>query len=404
MGLACASSYTPRSGPEIREVATGSEMVYARDGRTFDRIEDAVRGNDQAEAFAQAYANGTRWGLRWASAGLVGISVGAAVAISEGRDSSSLAPGLVTLIAAAIVYTYGLVRFFQAAPLRLDAINAYNDAVAAVGAVPIPRRPTAFFYGKDLSPELLEQYDRVVVDPDQPEPLPQSTRAKLFAYVSLGEVNPSRAFRKDVQNAWILGKNEAWGSAIVDTRSEAWRDFVLTRVIDPAYQRGFRGFFFDTLDSFTLVTSAPDEVEAHLRGLASIIIAIERRHPDVKILLNRGFDLLPLVGGVDGLVVESLFDTWDPTTHNFVPVPLDESAALKKKLEEVRATYGLPITVIDYLPTDPIDRRRAAAQRIFDLGFDPWISAPALDEVGVGCVSGADHGLSGRSCGKPAIP
>jgi hypothetical protein len=59
-----------------------------------------------------------------------------------------------------------------------------KDARAEEGS----RASTAFFYGRDLPPELVEHFDRVVVEPDNLTALPTGG-AKLFAYVSLGEVN-----------------------------------------------------------------------------------------------------------------------------------------------------------------------------------------------------------------------
>jgi hypothetical protein len=241
--------------------------------------------------------------------------------------------------------------------------------------------PTAFYYGPNIPAALLDAYDRVVIEPDNVPTLPRA-RAELFAYVSLGEVNRTRGFRKDLPLALILAPNETWNSDIVDTRAPIWHAFVVDRIIEPLWARGIRGFFFDTLDSYTRTTTRADEREAHRRGLARIIADVKTRHPNAKILLNRGFELLPIVPPVDGFVVESLFWAWDRK-----PAP-EESEQLLTRLREIRARYHLPIAVIDYVPADHGKERHEAAARIFALGFDPWITSPALDEIGVSMISG----------------
>jgi hypothetical protein len=256
---------------------------------------------------------------------------------------------------------------------------------AAGEASAAPHVATAFYYGTALPLELVDHFDRVVVEADNIHALPAASRAQLFAYVSLGEVHRSRPWYRDLPPNSILAANTAWGSDVVDTRSPAWRDFVATRVIDALWDRGFRGFFFDALDSYERVTTDPAERARHAAGIAAIVDAVRSRHPGARVLLNRGFDVLPLLASPpDGLVVESLFQTGDPAGRSYRAVPAAESQALLRRLAEVRARWNLPIAVIDYVA--PVDRqgRVADARRILDAGFDPYVSTPALDSIGVG--------------------
>lgn len=276
--------------------------------------------------------------------------------------------------------------WLSAAVIALAVLVSPRAARAQATGSGAPHVATAFFYGAKLPNELLAHFDRVVVEPEHVSvlPSPRTTRAQLFAYVSVGEVNRSRPWRAQVPEALVIGRNDAWGSDIVDTRSPQWRSFLLDRVVEPLYARGFRGLFLDALDSFHRVTTAPADVARHLRGMADIVAAIKRRHPDVKILLNRGFDLLPLLSvGVDGLVAESLFQTASPSGA-YAAVSPDECQALLRSLGDARARYGLPITVVDYVPASEPDLRRRDALRIWRLGFDPWVATPSLDSIGVG--------------------
>jgi hypothetical protein len=255
-------------------------------------------------------------------------------------------------------------------------------ASRAAEAADPPHVATAFYYGPRVPNELLSHFDRIVVEADALPRPPSGGRAQPFAYVSVGEVHPGRAWRKDVPAALILGQNGRWGSDIVDTRSAAWRDFLVERVVDPIYAQGYRGLFLDALDSHRLLAKGADD-PAFAAGVAAIIRAIRARHPDLQILMNRGFDVLPLLDHPpDGLVAESLFRTHDGDAYRAVPPA--ETDRLREALRDVRARWKLPIVVIDYVRAGDRDLRRATAARIYAEGFDPYVSTPALDGVGVG--------------------
>jgi hypothetical protein len=256
------------------------------------------------------------------------------------------------------------------------------QAVGAGG----PHVATAFFYGAKPPRELFAHFDRVVVEADHLDtlPAPGTTRAQPFAYVGVGEVHRSRPWRGDLPPSLVIGHDDVWGSDIVDTGSPAWKTFLLERVVEPLYARGFRGFFLDALDSYRKVAGDAAAIARHVRGTADIVMAIKRSHPDVKVLLNRGFDVLPFVGArVDGLVAESLFCTATPDGR-YSAVSTAESDALLRELEGARALYGLPIAVIDYVAPNQPEQRRADALRIWRQGFDPWVATPSLDSVGIG--------------------
>ncbi|HEY4542161.1 MAG TPA: hypothetical protein VIG66_07310, partial [Noviherbaspirillum sp.] len=80
----------------------------------------------------------------------------------------------------------------------------------------------AFYYGPNPPLADLAAFDVAVVEPDHvPDPRPHARaesdgRHQLFAYVSLGEVQPSRAWYRDLPPGALRGTNEAWGSRVID--------------------------------------------------------------------------------------------------------------------------------------------------------------------------------------------
>jgi len=194
-------------------------------------------------------------------------------------------------------------------------------------AQPAPKVATAFYYGPRLPRELAQHFDRVVVDVDNLTAWPSPCKAELFAYVSLGEVGAGRPWRRRVPDGVVVARNAEWGADIVDVRRPAWRAFVLDQIVPAVLKKGIRGLFLDTLDSFELFEHDEAQWPSHQRALAEVIDAIRARHPDLKVLMNRGFGILShLTRPPDGVVAESLFYTADAEGKQYRPVPADESA------------------------------------------------------------------------------
>ncbi len=247
----------------------------------------------------------------------------------------------------------------------------------------------AIFYGKSPPWDELKAFNVVVVEPDHgfhPKEY-QTANSELFAYVSLGEVLPTRAYAKHIPQAWIIGENTAWHSQIVNQAQDGWVEFVLTNLIDPLWKQGYRGFFLDTLDSYQLVQQDERFQQQQQNGLVAVIQAIKQRYPKAKLLCNRGFELLPhIYQDIFALAVESLFQGWNPSIQKFVPVAPQARDWLLEQLSSFREQYNLPIVVIDYLPPEKRKEARVVAQKIHELGFIPWVTTPELNALGVGAT------------------
>lgn len=263
-------------------------------------------------------------------------------------------------------------------------------------ALPGLARPTAaslpavaFFYGSELPWTELAAFDWVVVEPELAGPPPTDTaaRTEVFAYISVGEVHPTRSWFAAVPDSWRAGTNPDWGSTVIDQAAEAWPAFYVERVVRPLWAAGYRGFFLDTLDSWRLVADSDTAAASQRAGLVRVIRAIRSAFPDARLFLNRGFEILPEIhAAVVGVAAESLYRGWDPREKRFRAVDPAERTALLAALEAVRRDYGLPIVAIDYLPPEDRALARTTAARISDHGFIPWISTPAMDMLGVGAI------------------
>lgn len=253
-----------------------------------------------------------------------------------------------------------------------------------------PASAVALFYGANPPLDELKAFDVTVVDPDHDGLDPQAFRrahSELFAYVSVGEVQPSRHYFAALPKDWLRGSNSAWGSTLIDQSAAGWPQFFADQVIAPLWAKGYRGFFLDTLDSYQLFAQSPEEKARQQAGLKALVRQIHQRWPEAKLIFNRGFELLPdLHRDVWMLAAESLYQGYDAKTSSYAPVSEDNRRWLLDQLNTAHRDYQLPVLVIDYVPEDNRELARATAKKIQALGFIPWVSVPALDMLGVGAV------------------
>ncbi|MBQ0744109.1 MAG: endo alpha-1,4 polygalactosaminidase, partial [Pseudomonas sp.] len=247
----------------------------------------------------------------------------------------------------------------------------------------------AFWYADKPPLGELAQFDWVVFEPEHMTPadvtfvLAQGSHP--FAYLSIGELDEHQAqSRPDLlEHAAEQTRNPGWNSHVMDLTSAGWRDYIFSRAAE-LEKRGYAGLFLDTLDSFTLL--AEDQRPAQRDALLALLRDLHQRYPQLKLFLNRGFEVLPdLKQGVAAVAVESIHASWDARRQVYRPVPEQDRAWLTEQLKSVRER-NIPIVAIDYLPAERRAEARKLASRLVDEGYLPYISTPGLDTLGVGSI------------------
>lgn len=246
----------------------------------------------------------------------------------------------------------------------------------------------AFFYGSKPPLQQLRPFDVAVVDPNASvDPRQYNTQtSQLFAYVSVGELNARAPYAKQFQEKWLIGNNTIWKTKVIDQSSPQWQQFFIEKVITPLWTKGYRGFFFDTLDSYQLAAHDQQSRERQVAGIIALIKLVKNRYPTAQLILNRGFELLPAVHKqVYAVAAESLFSSWDERQKKYEPVTETNRANLLVELQKVQQ-MGLPVVVIDYV--DPSNRIKAleVAKQISQFKMIPWVSDGHLETLGVGQV------------------
>jgi len=186
---------------------------------------------------------------------------------------------------------------------------------------------------------------------------------------------------------WLTGSNAAWESTVVDQSAPGWPEFFVERIVAPLWARGFRGFFFDTLDSYQLVAKTDATRAQQQAGLVAVIRAVKARFPQAHLILNRGFEILPQVHDqVAAVAFESLFGHWDQVNQRYDEVPERDRQWLLGQARTIREQYRLPVISIDYCAPDNEPCRREIVEKICAEGVEPYVTDGGLQTVGIGAV------------------
>ena len=249
-----------------------------------------------------------------------------------------------------------------------------TPAKSQIESVPTPfQHGLALYYGSPVPVERLAHFSRVVVDPVSGFSPPRGSTHWL-AYVSVGEVTANRDYLQLLPPSWLMGKNPEWQSQLIDQSPKAWPDFFVEQVIAPLWDRGYRGFFLDTLDAYRRVVHSTRAQAQQRQGEIRLLQALHQRYPEAFVILNRGFDLLPdTYPWIKGVVVESVFKGWHNAEGRYFEVPAEDRHWLLERISEVRTRYHLPVIIVDYCPDDG-PCRREARRSILQQGLIPYIT------------------------------
>lgn len=265
-------------------------------------------------------------------------------------------------------------------------------AFPAVATVPsLAERDIVFYYGSRPPVDDLRHFDQIVIQPSQVLAHERTQLLALpsaiFAYVSIGEVARNSEDISRIKSKWSIGTNPTWNSLVMDMSSSAWRDYLLDQHFGLLWQQGYRAFFLDTVDSYLLAAREGKRREQQEQGLQLLLAEVKRRYPGVKLLLNRGFEVLDKVAKhADGMIAESLFHGFDPLTGKHAPTKPETRQWLINQLRRAQDEFNLPVTVLDYVEPGEWAEAEKTAKQILELGFMPWVANGDLTWLGQGRV------------------
>lgn len=253
-------------------------------------------------------------------------------------------------------------------------------------------KSTAVYYAAKPPTDILKQYQRVILESEnvtkQELQILKQAGVETFAYLSVGEVSPTRKWYGDIKKSWILGHNNIWDSDVMDLTQTGWQDFLLNRLIRPLAEQGYTGLFLDTMDSYQLYAETPEQRTQQLSALTAVLQKAKDDWPELHMIANRGFEVMDEVAPLlDAIVAESLYATWDNAKQEYGSQKPEDSEWLLNKLRSIEQDHQLEVIIIDYVSPEQPEEAQKIAAKIQQQGFTPWVSTPALDFIGTGLTT-----------------
>jgi len=142
-------------------------------------------------------------------------------------------------------------------------------------------------------------------------------------------------------------RNDIWKSEVVDLGASEWRDFVLQDLAPEIIGKGFDGIFLDTMDAVEMLMGRfPDRATEFREGLIRLVKDLRLAFPDKRIVVNRGFAVMDeLLSVIDGVMVESVFGSFDHKSGAFLSVAATQTAAILNLVKPLQ-TAGKDVYVL----------------------------------------------------------
>ena len=241
----------------------------------------------------------------------------------------------------------------------------------------------AIYYDYNVSANAFAEYDLVVFDRiTYPDFHNNHKSTKYLAAINAGEVNmnaPEKIILEH-ENAILLSQT-ARGTAVVDLTSTRWHNIV-TAQVDDAARKGFDGVMLDGLEIALKLSAqkSPQAGEEATQQAITMIDDIHARHPRMKIMLNRAFDILPQVANkIDYVLAEGILSERNDSTGQSHLVAANN---YQQTAGSLRWAHGLSpsiaIYTLDYWNTSDIEGTKKIYRMQRDHGFSPYVTSPDL--------------------------
>lgn len=249
--------------------------------------------------------------------------------------------------------------------------------------------PWVVHYANSAPISAYDPYKMIVVDSDAHpsiSELKRSSQKIVLGYISVGEVESYRKYFSLVkQQGLLMRQNANWpNSWMVDMRSKKWVSMLLDRVAPSILASGFDGFFLDTVDNAEYLESLDPVNNAGMKEAAKqIILELRARFPNAKIMMNRGYAVLPDIGKhIDYLLAESVYSSFDFKSSRYFVVENQQYREHLNLLMQAQKKFPeLKIMTLDYW--DPNDKE--GFKEIYKLqqsnGFSPFVATIELDRI-----------------------
>jgi len=249
-----------------------------------------------------------------------------------------------------------------------------------------PKKSAIVYYGEDISYPIVGIHDYIIVEPNNIDTYRHGFKLykdKIYAYVSIGEIDENDPAFQKLDAKLIVGKNKNWKSHLLNLQDPQYKEFLFKEMIEPQIKRGFVNFFFDTLDSYQLIAKTKEERAKNEAALVDIIHSFHKRYPNAKLVVNRGFEILDEIhSDITAILFESYYHGIGGKNLSYKSVSDSDRAWLDSYLNKAKK-YNLDIICVDYLPLNKMPTEaKKVVQKLQEKGFIPYVATKELDSYG----------------------
>ena len=242
------------------------------------------------------------------------------------------------------------------------------------------------YYGHNISYPIVGLHDYIIVQPSHINVHTHGFKVykdKMYAYVSIGEIDTTIKEYKQIDKEWILTENSAWGSKVLDLKNRDYINFLFDVMIEPKMKMGFKNFFFDTLDSYQLVAQNAKDMLASEEALIAFINEFHQRYPDAKLIVNRGFEIIDKIhDSLEAVLFESYYRGVGGEKLAYKKVSAIDREWLDYHIDKIKS-YNLDVISVDYLAQKDMNQSTKVVQQIQKRGMIPYIANRDLNIYGI---------------------
>ncbi|WP_297443344.1 endo alpha-1,4 polygalactosaminidase [Sulfurimonas sp.] len=265
--------------------------------------------------------------------------------------------------------------------LLLLVLLIYTSAFASLSD-----KSSVIYYGKNISYPMVGVHDYIIVQPSNTNTHTHGFKLykdKMYAYVSIGEIDQEIDEYQDLNKSLIIGENKAWKGKLLDLSNPEYKRFLFENIIEPQRKRGFKNFFFDTLDSYQLIAKTQKQRSKNEAALVDIIHSFHQKYPDAKLIINRGFEIIDKVhDDVNAVLFESYYHGIGGKNLSYQEVSDTDRQWLDSQIKKVQS-YNLNVICVDYLPLESMPTQaKALVKRLQAKGFIPYVATKDLNTYG----------------------
>ncbi len=259
-------------------------------------------------------------------------------------------------------------------------VASCHNEIPGASHLPTSSGPKHFIVYYGPSPKSFSHVDWAIVQ-DSYRPAPYA-KTVYFAYLSLGEIDPGTNVSKELSaipgelSRVTLSKNVFWHSRVADIRRDSFRQALLRQIQDDLRNR-FGGIFLDTLDSpLEYRKEHPIKGKGIRRAMKSFIQTVHASYPGIRIIVNRGFEILPSIAPeISGVLFEDFCSRFDEETKTYVSVPEDERQSFLQLIYQAKKRNPeLVVLALDYDDPDHPAFTKKCEQISRREGFPHYVS------------------------------